>query len=216
MLSMLVLGPAPRVVHPIAETASANNPPILLPLPNQWGEWVGPLTAEMNQPLRIPYCCSLTSVHLPLHPLPHLCGFTSLYHSPPASFCSLFPSQLKALLPISLKTSSSPVTFSILAGHLPVQKHSPTSLPSTLQLISYASTFASFSCISEKSHSFIPMLILLHWPLISSSSAFSKTMLLFIIHLLCCHSHPSLPSSWLNPFSQQSSSLNSCLHKCAR
>ena len=28
MLSMLVLGPVPRVVHPIAETASANNPPI--------------------------------------------------------------------------------------------------------------------------------------------------------------------------------------------
>lgn len=69
----------------------------------------------MNQPLRIPYCCSLTSVHLPLYPLPHLCGFTRLYHSPLASFCSLFPSQQKALLPISLKTSSSgitsPVTF---------------------------------------------------------------------------------------------------------
>lgn len=42
-------------------------------------------------------------------------------------------------------------------------------------------------------------------------------MLPFIIHLPCCHSHPSPPSSWLNPFTQQSPfSLNSCLHKCAR
>lgn len=126
--------------------------------------------------------------HHPPRPAGHLQDFTT---RPRASFplSVPFPFQQKASLPTSLKTSfSSKISSPIKPSPAPPcytgrpSKNSPDLSYSTSQLTSHACTFISGPYISEKSLCFIPMLILPHWPWLSSLPPFPEAILPFMIH----------------------------------